>query len=207
MAEHTVKQGDCIASIAMKYGFWGKTLWNLSENSELKKIRKDPNILLPGDTVFIPEKEIKEESCETEKKHRFRRKGVPEKLRIVLKVEGEPRADAKCHILIDGRLTEDVTDSEGRLTIAIPPNAQKGKVTLVDGGEEFELDLGGLDPITEITGVQARLANLGFDLDVTGHMDQKTKDAIKEFQRRHDLTVTDELNDDLRNKLKEVFGA
>ena len=81
--EYAVGQGECIDSIAFEHGFFVDTIWDYSKNSELKKLRKDPNILQPGDIVIIPELKIREESCAAEKKHRFRRKGVPAKLSLV----------------------------------------------------------------------------------------------------------------------------
>ena len=81
--EYTVGQGECIDSIAFEHGFFADTVWDYSKNSDLKNRRKDPNILQPGDIVIIPELKIKEESCAAEKKHRFRRKGVPAKLTLV----------------------------------------------------------------------------------------------------------------------------
>ena len=82
MPNYTVKQGDCISSIAQKHGlFWDK-VWNHPKNANLQERRKDPNVLSPGDVVFVPDKDEKEESGATEQRHRFKRKGVPEKLRI-----------------------------------------------------------------------------------------------------------------------------
>jgi hypothetical protein len=80
--EYRVRQGDCISSIAYEHGFFPDTLWNHSENAELKQNRKDMNLLEVGDIVRIPEKEEKEESAAPEQKHRFRKKGVPAKLRM-----------------------------------------------------------------------------------------------------------------------------
>ena len=59
---YEVKQGDCVSSIAGKYGMFWETIWNYSQNSELKNRRSDPNVLHPGDSIFIPEQELKEES-------------------------------------------------------------------------------------------------------------------------------------------------
>jgi hypothetical protein len=81
--KYIVKQSDCIDSIAHRFGFFPDTLWKHPANSELKKLRKDPNVLQPGDTVEIPDLQLGEESCVTEEKHTFKRKGVPAKLRLV----------------------------------------------------------------------------------------------------------------------------
>jgi hypothetical protein len=92
MPEHTVQQGDCISSIAEEHGVFWEKIWNHSGNASLKEKRKDPNVLLPGDVVFVPEKESREESGATDQKHRFRKKGVPAKLRLKI-MEGPPEPE------------------------------------------------------------------------------------------------------------------
>jgi N-acetylmuramoyl-L-alanine amidase len=64
MPSHTVKQGDCISSIAHETGFFWETLWNHPDNAKLKQLRKNPNALLPGDVVSIPDQRVKQESCD-----------------------------------------------------------------------------------------------------------------------------------------------
>ncbi|MEO6755582.1 MAG: peptidoglycan-binding protein [Chthoniobacteraceae bacterium] len=80
--DYEIVQGDCIDSIAMKYGFFPDTLWNHGSNAGLKQVRKDPNVLFPGDKLFIPDIQIREVDKAVEKKHRFRRKGIPAKLHL-----------------------------------------------------------------------------------------------------------------------------
>lgn len=79
---YTIGRGDCIESIAKQKGFFAETIWNHAQNSELRELRKDPNTLLEGDVLFIPTLEAGEESGGTEARHKFRRKGVPARLRV-----------------------------------------------------------------------------------------------------------------------------
>lgn len=90
---HTIRQGECIESLADRYGFFPDTLWKHADNSELRDLRKDQNILQPGDVVVIPDLTRREERVATEQKHTFRRLGVPAKLRVVFFKPIEPEED------------------------------------------------------------------------------------------------------------------
>ncbi len=205
---YEVQQGDCIESIASDHGhFWG-TIWNHPNNQQLKQKRKNPNILLAGDNVFVPDLRIKQESGPAETRHRFRRKGVPSKVQIVLKdKQGNPRPNLDYVMEIDGQLAQGKTDGQGKVEHPILPNAQKGRLIVGNEGEEYDLNLGNMDPVTEITGVQSRLENLGFNCEVTGKLDDTTKQAIRAFQKKHALKETGEPDDPTRQKLEQEHGS
>lgn len=208
VGDYLVKQGDCMASIAVSTGHFWETIWTDPANSELNDVRQDPYILLPGDRVTIPELRRKDESIAPEQRHRFKRRGCPEKLVIFFRVENEPRANQRYVITIDGVDIEGTTDPNGRVEIAIPPNAQQGKIVFPDISEEYELELGRIDPITEVTGVKGRLHNLGFyDGPVDPRVSPEYEEAIQAFQVRYGLDMTGEMNDETRGKLQEIFGS
>lgn len=206
--DHEVKDGECVASIAMETGHFWETIWNDAANSELKEARKSPYVLLPGDRVAIPEKRPKEESGQTEQRHRFVRKGAPEKLIIHFRINGEPRKNKHYELDIDGNVTEGDTDPNGRVELFIPPNAKTGTIRFIESGDSYELDLGHLSPITETAGVQGRLRNLGF---YEGPIDGQTSDeltaAVTTFQNRHGLRADGRITDETRAKLEEVHGS
>lgn len=207
---YVVNQGDCIESIAYGKGFFWETLWNDSNNAELKKARKDPFVLLPGDQLHIPELRKRFEDGPTEQRHRFRRKGMPAKFRIVLLEEDQPRANIPYILNIDGDITKGTTDGEGKIERSIPPNARRGKLTVGEGAkqQEYVLNLGWTDPIDEVTGLQSRLANLGFyDGPVNGELSPATYSALRLFQEKNDLEPTGEADEATREKLKEAHGC
>ena len=209
MPLHNVVQGDCLLSIAEQYGFFWETLWEHPRNAELKQNRKDPAILYPGDVVFVPDKRQKVESRSTGQMHRFKVKNVPAKLNMRLLDENDkPRANLEYVLEIDGKEFKGTTDGNGAIKVSVPPAAKTGRLILVRENEEYDLALGSLDPIEQLTGVQARLHGLGYYQDeISGEMEAATEQAIKDFQEANGLEPTGQLDDSLRNRLQSVYGS
>ncbi len=210
MAEdYTVQQGDCISSIAYENGFFPDTIWNLPENSALKAKRKNPNVLMTGDIVHIPDLTVKQEPGATGSKYKFKKKGVPEKLRIKL-LDGnhKPRANLDYVIVIDGNSRRGKTDGNGELAESIPPNAKVGKIVPGnDPSKTINLNLGHLAPVSEISGVKSRLANLGFYKGpIDDNLDPATQKALSAFQTKQGLPVTGEADDATKNQLQQLHG-
>lgn len=205
---HVVSQGECLASIAAAYGLSWKTVWNHAQNRQLKAARRDPNVLLPGDRVYIPEKQAREQPAATDRRHRFVRKGVPSVLRLRIMDGQEPRAHEDYVLDIDGKLYKGKTDADGRIEHPIPPGAIRGTLILGKDGERYPLDLGHIDPIEETTGVKARLNNLGYACGaVDDQWDEQARAALRRFQKDNNLAETGECDQATRDKLKEAYGC
>jgi hypothetical protein len=193
MPTHVVSPGDTIVSIAEEYGFLSSTIWDHPQNAALKAKRKSPNILYPGDEVFIPEKELKYESRSTGAKHNFQVKGEPNRLKLQLMRMGKPRANEDYVLNIDGKITMGKTDGSGYIDQVIPRDARSGTLMLKGGKEKFPVRIGHLDPIDQITGVQQRLNNLGFNCGPEdGELNDRTRAALAAFQKKHKLTESGE---------------
>jgi hypothetical protein len=213
---YIIDTGDSTTALAFEHGLFWKTVWDHAENSDLKQKRKQPNILAPGDELYIPEIKPREESCATEKRHRFRRKGVPEKLNLqILKLNGKPRANEPYRFVIDDViLREGKLDGEGKLSEFIPNNAKTGKLWL---GEKYDdgpisLQLGNLDPVDTIRGVQHRLKNLGFWRGpINGEDDADLHKVVRKFRAQHKLAEVPEdqspIDDEFRDKIKELHQS
>jgi N-acetylmuramoyl-L-alanine amidase len=212
MPIHTVRQGDCINSIAAQWGLFWETIWNHPENAELTNLRQNPNALLPGDKVFVPDKRKKEEGCETTRRHVFRIRGVPVRLNLqLLDTEQKPRSGLKYTLVIDGRKVEGITPEDGRISEIIAPDAKKAKLTVrpADGPvEEYDMNIGHMNPVSDLTGVQGRLKNLGYyHGNMDGSLDEKTAEALREFQSRHGLEVTGVADEATQAALAELHGG
>jgi Putative peptidoglycan binding domain len=218
---HTVEQGEYLASIAKDYGFsdW-HTIYDHPQNANLKKKRPNPNILLPGDEIFIPDKQPKEESCQTEKKHRFQVKVPKAWLKIVLKdAEGKPIKNQLYTLKVAWLTSTGTTDGTGLLQQKIPIGIHSGELTLDKVGLTWPLKIGYLDPIHDdgddtaiISGLQARLNNLGFHCGaVDGVLGAKTREATRMFQTeimgRDPDRATGEPDKETQEALKKQYGC
>jgi hypothetical protein len=94
MAEnHVVHPGECISSLAQDNGLLWQTIWDHPNNAALKELRHDPNILMPGDTVFIPDLRVREEEHVTDQRHIFTRQNALATLRlrfVLPRLTGDP---------------------------------------------------------------------------------------------------------------------
>ena len=69
---YTVQQGECLSSIARKCGFPDyATLYRDPENAAFRKKRPNPNVICPGDVLFIPDRAVKEIPSATDQQHQF----------------------------------------------------------------------------------------------------------------------------------------
>ena len=209
---YTVKQGECVSSIAFQFGFHPDTIWDHAENKEIKELRKNPNVLFAGDVIFIPDKRLDIVDKPTNEVHKFRRLAVPEKFRVNLAWVGIPRADLPYKLVIDDLEFDGKTDKDGLIEQSIPPNAKKGKLIIEhkeedDDDEEYEFYFGALDPTEEKTGPIQRLVNLGYLEREKVSKKEIVKLAVEEFQKNSQLEITGEIDDETRQKLIEVHGC
>ena len=96
----------------------------------------------------------------------------------------------------------------------IPISATDSDAKVVAAGYEYALKIGHLDPIDDLSGLVARLRNLGYLDDITGDVEPDgtpTKDAlgfaVELFQNDYKLPVDGTDLDGIRQKLKEMYGC
>jgi N-acetylmuramoyl-L-alanine amidase len=208
--EHEIQQGDCVESLAYEYGHFWQTIWQDPTNAGLRQRRKNPNALLPGDRLFIPPLRLKEVPEATDRRHRFVRKGVPSKLCIILEDEAdEPLRNEPYVLEVEGKIYSGTTDAKGKLEHPIPPSARQGTLYIgADRRIRYPLELGRIDPVAEVSGVQGRLNNLGFDCGAAdGVLGPETQDALRSFQRQYDLEETGEMDQATLAKLEQRYRS
>jgi N-acetylmuramoyl-L-alanine amidase len=209
---HRIRQGETIGSLAKKNGHVPETIWDHSANEELKSRRKNQNILLPGDWVFIPNKQLREESGGTETRHRFKLKTpsqtlvlqiIPSTLPIHANTQ-KPQRPIPYTLSIGDQTIEGETESEGIIRVEhVPPDVDRAILTIF--GRPIQVLIGHLDPEDEDSGIQARLHNLGY---VRGGMEStpgpQMEAALRTFQSLNNLQVAGEANTETQEKLKDL---
>ena len=202
--------GESIWDVAVSHGLTLEQIWNHAENAKLKKHRKNPNVLLKGDCIYIPEITRHDENCGTESRHRFRRLGVPLRLHLRFLRFGQPRANVPWVAEFGPFKSDGTTDGDGAVNISIPPGQNEG---LLQVGSEDDfismhcIRLAHLDPVDDIRGQQQRLRNLGYGGQTNGRETNEFVAAISQFQGDNDLDMTGKADTATKQILKEVHGC
>lgn len=167
-SKRTIRPGESLLQLAYEAGFdsW-KRLWHHEANEDLRAAREDPQVLLPGDEITVPDPvSTPEERCPVDKEHRFRltRPRAWVNLRMVDDA-GEPLAGARYALTIDRTTHEGLTDDDGMLSVEIQPNVHHGHIQVWFDKDrppfESSVMVGYLDPASSWSGISGRLSNLG----------------------------------------------
>lgn len=208
MPKVVVKQGESVNSLAFEHGFARATVWDMSENADLRGMRGDGGVLLPGDELHVPEQEIKKEDRGTEAKHSFKLPDIPFRIAVTLRRPDQTAIDGvEWKAEMDGAVTaEGTTTSDGRIEAPVPPRTKHG--VLVLDGRRIPIRLRDLDPANSPSGIRQRLKNLGYVPGTgTGPLDKDDRAALQRFQADHDLSVTGEPDSDTIKELRTFHEA
>jgi hypothetical protein len=207
-SQHQVVQGESTESIAADNGHFWQTLWNHPQNADLKKLRKDPHILFPGDVIYVPPLRPREEAAPTTRRTTFKRKGIPSNFKVRFLDDGKPRAGAAYVLTIDdGSPIKGATDGDGTVAHSVSPDAQTATVHFVDDTPDivFTFSLRYLNPVDTPSGMRERLRNLGYPAGPPGDdVDLPLEGALALFQEEHGLPATGEGDAKTQQKLTEI---
>ncbi len=215
---HTVQQGETLNRIARQYKFIsGEKIYNHEDNAEFRELRNDPNVIYPGDQINIPDKEDKVVWGSTNQTHVFRvKRPVIETFRVrIQNKSGKPWVGKRVTLTVGGQSFDAPISGDGIVSIDLPNGDESGgelNVFMNSNSDQpthtFEVQLGHLDPVQELSGVQARCNLLGFECGVAdGIMGRKTRAGVKEFQAAHGLDVDGVPGPMTKGKLEEVYGC
>ncbi|MBB1281225.1 peptidoglycan-binding protein [Pseudoalteromonas sp. SR41-1] len=215
--QHTVAQGETLLRIAKQYGYQtSKALYNHPSNAEFKALRPDPNLIYPGDKITIPPKKEKFIPLRTNSINSFVVQNEKEYFRLqIIHEDGDDITGKRIVITIGSQTIDTVLPSNGLIEVELNENdSLTGQVDLYlkedqsSPSESFTAQVGHLDPIDTLSGVQARCNLLGFDCGtVDGINGSKTKAGVSDFQYEHDLEVDGIAGAKTKAKLQQVFGS
>jgi N-acetylmuramoyl-L-alanine amidase len=207
--QHPVAPGECLAVLAHRFGFGdARAIWSHPDNAELRKKRPDPNALLPGDVVTIPDKELKKETAPSGKRTVFRVRRPRAWVRLFLRDDdGTALAGTKYWLVTGNSGFEGRTDDKGRLEQKVPPDAQDADLVVWMDEEDVEaevlavsLKLGHLPPLEEPAGAQARLTSLGHPCGDAG-----MPAALRTFQKAQGLPESGTLDAATIDRLRRAY--
>jgi hypothetical protein len=210
MPSYTVQQGDHLSKIAKSNGFRDyRTIWDDPQNAALKAARANPDVLLPGDVLYIPAPTQKAETRPTENTHVFKLTAPKLMLRLVLRdFDNQPLPGTKCELEVEGQKYALTTNSKGQIEQSITATAETAGLTVPSLDMKWQVKIGHLDPHDADTGWRQRLINLGYyPKPLADRDDAQLRTWLEEFQCDQKLPVTGQLDAATKAKLKEEHGC
>lgn len=112
-----MKSGDCIFCIIHEQGLLPEAIWKHSNNTSLRERRNDLAGIMPGDVLFLPDRQPKIVQAATNQVHKYRLKGENHRHWIEIELigeDGKPCPHEKYQVkLPDGSLSEGNLDRNG----------------------------------------------------------------------------------------------
>ncbi len=163
-----IRQGDYLASLAHQFSFDANAVRSDPKNATFRQLRPDPNILYPTDILYIPDQNGSPtmKTLATGTTNTF----VSDAPSVTVThqfagVGGSTYACAAYTVQELEQLTVLVTDENGVATFKVPVTLDTATVVFTKTGESCPLSIGALDPIDTLSGIFARLQNLGYILE------------------------------------------
>ncbi len=219
MRPYIVRQGDYLAKIAFEHGFDADELWDLAENSDLRKERASGNILCPSDIVRLPDGPACGATVRVGGGNSYVTSLPQVELRLRLRDDGEPLASAGFTVRGGGYASEGTTDDEGVARFRVPCLLAFATIEVPDKGVRFPIWIGALDCASTDSGVADRLRNLAPQGETPrsegvnccalhGVSDANPGDpAVMAFQSEEGVAVSGAVDDETRAKVRAAYGC
>lgn len=212
MKPYVIRQGEYLASLAVRHGFDAERVWHDPANGALAQLRRNPQILQPGDVMHLPDgpdtavaKQLRARSRNTYVAR------VPKvTLSLVFRDHGHAIANARYLVDVAGRSVAGSSDGDGKLELAVPVHVTEVRVDFPERHRAFVVCVGHMDPIEERSGLRARLEHLGYLQPVSSESSDPNDGiaaALTRFQRHHGLHPSGTFDDLTRDRLRDQHGS
>lgn len=167
MEPYPIRATDYVLKIAHKFDFDADTTWTDPANKELADRRGDPNILLAGDVLYIPDqvdKVAESHSLVVGTTNTFVSPNPPLVAISVKFVGAGTTTYAQKAYTIRELDSPDApqTTKDGLANFKAPVTLEIATIVFTDSGEEHSLAIGALNPVDTPSGIFQRLKNIGF---------------------------------------------
>ena len=211
---YIVRQGDHLARLAYVHGFDANEVWSHESNAELRVMGRTPEILNPGDILYLPVKPKEGLAFSAGTSNRYRAQVPTVKVSMAFKDADRVLADEpyEVHGLgtdgSSGQPEARKTDGNGKVELELPVTTREVTIIFPNQNIAYEVRVGDMDPASEISGVQKRLENLGYlprDRESASEA-AYMQGAIAQFQKEHGLSPTGTLDENTSKLLKDEHG-
>jgi hypothetical protein len=212
LKSYVVRSGDYLTQIAFALRVDPEAVWNDPKNAELNS-RRDPNLLHPGDVLFVPDSPPTPLDIEVGTTNRYVADVPTTQVQLQFQDADQPYANEPYSADLAGQVEEGTLDGNGSLTLEVPIHVREVRLTFPKRKITHVVQVGDMDPIDEPSGVRKRLQHLGYmAADESGTLDEDlrdeyTKAAIALFQEAMGLKATGELDDATKGALVKAHGA
>jgi len=149
MQPHVIRQGEFLSMLASRFGFDADEVWNDSANDELRERRSSPEMLAPGDVVYLPDAAPEPRSLSARTNNRFRGRLPTVPVEVAFHYGGEPIANTSCTVEGLPQPLNTETDGDGVARFDAPMNSGEVWVVFEDPAAGFRVMVGHLDPHDE----------------------------------------------------------
>lgn len=213
--KHVIAPGQTAEGVIWSYTLDDyQSVWMSGDNADLRKARPDPNILMPGDILVVPDPKPKTYHLATGERHRIALKVPKKELRLrILLHKDEPLAGTSYTLTVDeeDEPRQGTTDGDGVLKELIRFD-RTGALLEIDD-RRFRLRFNYLNPFPatpkeSVIGVSSRLACLGYEAGAASRPDSAAlASALALYQTDASIDATGKLDSATNDKLAEDFGC
>jgi hypothetical protein len=216
MRPYVIRQGDYITKLGHTMGFDALSVWNDPKNAGLRDRRPDPDMLHPGDLLWVPDApDHRKLSVKAGASNRYAAHIPKKPIDLKIQIGGEALPKEPYMILgLGPEPVEGETDERGHLVTKVDVSVREIEVILTRKERTLRLRIGDLDPVDTLAGLRKRLLHLGYYQPTkVGIENQDATDgdalvsALKAFQAHEKLTVTGKLDEDTRKALQGAHGS
>lgn len=215
MRPYIVRQGDYLTQIAYIRGFSAEEVWNHPRNDVLRQERSSPDILQPGDILYLPDarEDWNPLRLTIGKENHFTARTPTVEIKLMLKnADRTPIANQPFRVEGMGpNPFKSTTDEQGVALFHVPVHVREVGLSLGEAGPYYRVHVGHMDPPVELSGVAKRLTHLGYlapvDFRKIDPSADVLRDAIAAFQKAQGLQATGIIDDKTRETLIQSHGS